>query len=79
MEDGGSPITNYVIEKFDTKNNEWQKVSSYSKVPHCEVIGLEEGRPYKFRVSAENELGQSIPLETESTVVPKNPFGNLIY
>jgi hypothetical protein len=37
-------------------------------------MGLEEGKPYKFRVSAENAQGQSVPLETEKTVVPKNPY-----
>ena len=74
-DDGGSPITNYIVEKFDTKLNQWQKVSSYSRVPFYEVIGLEEGRPYKFRVSAENALGESIPLETEALITPKNPHG----
>ena len=74
-ETGGSPITNYVIEKFDVKSNEWQKVSSFCKKTSYEVIGLDEGRPYKFRVSAENEQGVSIPLETETSVVPKLPYG----
>lgn len=74
-EDGGSPITNYVIEKFDPKTNEWIKVSAYCRIPQYEVIGLDEGKPYKFRVFAENSEGRSIPLETEMNVVPKNPFG----
>lgn len=73
-ESGGTPITNYVVEKFDVKKNEWQKVSSFCRSPQYEVIGLEEGRPYKFRVSAENEQGVSTPLETDISVVPKNPF-----
>lgn len=73
-EDGGSPVTNYVVEKYDTKKKEWQKVSSFCKIPLYDVIGLEEGRPYKFRVAAENAQGVSEPLETEITVVPKNPF-----
>ena len=73
-EDGGSPVTNYIVEKYDTKKKEWQKVSSFCKIPVYDVIGLEEGRPYKFRVSAENVQGVSEPLETEITVVPKNPF-----
>ena len=49
-------------------------MSSYCKLPFYEVIGLDEGKPYKFRVSAENEQGVSIPLETESTIVPKTPY-----
>ena len=43
-------------------------------MPFYEVIGLDEGKPYKFRVSAENEQGVSVPLETESTIVPKTPY-----
>lgn len=71
--DGNSPITNYVIEKLDPKKGVWEKVSSYCRSPTYEVMGLEEGKPYKFRVSAENNEGKSIPLETETTVTPKNP------
>ncbi|CAF4370445.1 unnamed protein product, partial [Adineta steineri] len=41
--DGGSPITNYIIEKFDTKKGEWQKVSSFCRSPFYEVTGLNEG------------------------------------
>ena len=73
-DNGGTPITNYVVEKFDTKKNEWSKVSSFCRTPEYEVIGLEEGRPYKFRVSAENAQGVSVPLETNIAVAPKNPF-----
>lgn len=78
-DNGGTPVTNYVIEKFDPKKNEWQKVSSYCRIPLYEVIGLDEGRPYKFRVSAENSQGVSVPLETEMTVVPKNPFSKRVF
>ena len=72
-ETGNSPITNYVVEKLDPKKGEWQKVTSYCRSPQYEVIGLDEGKPYKFRVMAENAEGKSIPLETETTVTPKNP------
>lgn len=40
---------------------------------------MDEGRPYKFRVSAENAQGVSVPLETNISVVPKNPFCNSIF
>jgi len=72
--DGGAPISNYIIEKFDTKKGEWQKVSSFCRVPFYEVSGLNEGSEYKFRVSAENIYGQSVPLECEKPVVAKNPY-----
>lgn len=72
--DGGAPISNYIIEKFDTKKGEWQKVSSFCRVPFYEVTGLNEGSEYKFRVSAENIYGQSVPLETEKPIIAKLPF-----
>ncbi|CAF1402962.1 unnamed protein product, partial [Adineta steineri] len=72
--DGGSPISSYIIEKFDTKKGEWQKVSSFCRVPFYEVTGLKEGSEYKFRVSAENLYGQSIPLECEKSIIAKNPY-----
>lgn len=36
--------------------------------------GLQEGKPYKFRVRAVNKEGDSDPLETEGTIIAKNPF-----
>ena len=72
--DNGAPISNYVIEKYDAKKGEWQKVSSFCRVPFYEVSGLTEGSEYKFRVSAENIYGVSEPLECEKSIVAKNPF-----
>ncbi|CAF4191902.1 unnamed protein product, partial [Adineta steineri] len=71
---GGSPITNYIIEKFDTKKGEWQKESSFCRSPFYEVTGLNEGSEYKFRVSAENLYGQSVPLECKKLIIAKNPY-----
>ena len=64
-----------MIEKLDPKTDEWTKVSAYCRIPFYEVIGLDEGKSYKFRVSAENAEGRSVPLETDMNVVPKNPYG----
>ncbi|ESO84504.1 hypothetical protein LOTGIDRAFT_176120, partial [Lottia gigantea] len=74
-DDGGSPITGYIIEKRDTKRNNWSKVG---KAPagstEYNVPGLIEGTSYYFRVIAENKAGQSDPLETEKPVTAKSPF-----
>jgi len=56
-EDGNSPITNYVVEKMDPKKGVWEKVTSFCRMPSYEVLGLEEGKPYQFRVMAENNEG----------------------
>lgn len=39
------------------------------------VTGLTPGKEYKFRVSAVNAEGESDPLQTEESIIAKNPFG----
>jgi len=40
------------------------------------VTGLTPGKEYKFRVTAVNAEGESDPLQTEESIIAKNPFGN---
>jgi hypothetical protein len=63
--DGGKPISHYVVEKRDKKTGIWTPVSKFCRTPHCDVTGLDEGEQYDFRVSAVNEQGQSEPLVTD--------------
>lgn len=74
-DDGGTPVTAYVVEKMDMSTGRWVPVGRSQK-PEMEVKGLQEGHEYKFRVKAVNDEGESEPLETDGTVVAKNPFGN---
>ena len=75
-DDGGSPITGYVIEKRDAKKNTW---ASAGKVKPAELaftlMKLIEGNEYYIRVIAENEIGQSQPAELPEPVKAKSPFG----
>ncbi|XP_055331451.1 twitchin-like isoform X3 [Paramacrobiotus metropolitanus] len=73
-DDGGAPITNYIVEKADAGTDRWVKVSSFVRSPEYDVRGLEEGKKYKFRVRAENIHGISEPLETEKDITAKHPF-----
>ncbi|XP_077869357.1 immunoglobulin superfamily member 22-like, partial [Saccoglossus kowalevskii] len=73
-DDGGSPVTNYIIEKRETGTTTWQKVSTFAKSTTYEVPNLEEGVEYSFRVLAENEYGVSDPLDTSRPVTAKNPY-----
>lgn len=43
-----------------------------------EVTGLTPGNEYSFRVFAVNTEGESEPLETETSIIAKNPFGKII-
>ncbi|KRF85408.1 twitchin isoform X27 [Drosophila virilis] len=73
LDDGGSPITNYVVEKLDTSGT-WVKVSSFVRNTHYDVMGLEPNHKYHFRVRAENQYGLSDPLEIPEPITAKHQF-----
>ena len=60
--DGGSPITNYIIEMKSRKDLKWRKVNK-DNVTDTEftVPGLVEGEEYEFRITAENKAGPGQP------------------
>lgn len=72
-DDGGKPVTGYVVEKLDKATGRWVPVGRTTE-PETEVKGLQEGHEYQFRVKAVNDEGESEPLETEGTIVAKNPY-----
>lgn len=79
-DDGGSMITNYIVEKREAKEGEqWHLVSSSLSGTTCRVLNLTENAGYYFRVSAQNQYGVSEPLEIPSVVIIKSPFGKFIY
>ena len=73
-DDGGSPITNYVVERFDVAGGYWNKISSFVKGLQYDVMGLEPNKRYSFRVRAENQYGVSDPLELDEPITAKFPF-----
>lgn len=74
--DGGSEITNYIIEKRETSRANWALVTSniHGHITDCSVEKLIEGHEYQFRVSAENQYGVGDPIMTDPVMV-KNPYG----
>lgn len=72
LDDGGSPVTNYIVEKLD--GGIWSKVCSFARNTHYDVIGLEPNKSYLFRISAENNYGVSDPLTHDEPVVAKYSF-----
>lgn len=76
-DDGGTPIDHYEIEKLDPLTGQWIPCGR-SNEPEATITGLQEGKPYKFRVKAVNKEGESEPLETEKSIIAKNPFGKYL-
>ena len=75
-DDGGSMITNYIVEKREAKEGEeWHLVSSSVSGTTCRVPNLTESAGYYFRVSAQNQYGVSASLELQSVLIIKRPFG----
>jgi len=55
-DDGGSPVSNYVIERKPAKGGDWERVGAPAGLSfRCR--GLNHGERYDFRVRAENEYG----------------------
>lgn len=77
-DDGGAPITDYIIEKKDSKKTSW---SSAGKVKANQldftVPKLVEGNEYYLRVTAVNEIGEGEPAQTKDPVKAKSKFGEL--
>merc|ERR1711874_234379 len=71
LDDGGSPILHYLIEKMDTSRGTWNEVCECSGLT-AEVTGLIPMKEYHFRVKAVNAIGESVPLMTEKSIIAKN-------
>lgn len=74
-DDGGSPITHYLLEKRDVMRAHWSHAEKTSSTTcKSKVKNLTEGTEFYFRVMAVNKIGAGIPLESRPILV-KSPFG----
>uniref|UniRef100_A0A8C9EWG0 Titin n=1 Tax=Pavo cristatus TaxID=9049 RepID=A0A8C9EWG0_PAVCR len=73
LEDGGSPILGYIIERREEGTDKWIRCNP-KLVP---VTGLKAGSSYYYRVSAENAAGVSDPAEAIGPLTAEDPFGKL--
>ena len=75
-DDGGSPVTHYVIERkhLDSKDS-WTEVGEVkADIKSYKVENLQEKNKYRFRVRALNKIGMSDPAELSDTVTAKDPW-----
>uniref|UniRef100_A0A3Q2DID6 Titin n=1 Tax=Cyprinodon variegatus TaxID=28743 RepID=A0A3Q2DID6_CYPVA len=74
LEDGGSNITNYVIEKCDVTRGDWVTALSSCAKTSCRLGKLIPGKEFVFRIRAENRFGVSDPLQSERMVAKTDTF-----
>uniref|UniRef100_F1KQB5 non-specific serine/threonine protein kinase n=1 Tax=Ascaris suum TaxID=6253 RepID=F1KQB5_ASCSU len=60
--DGGSLITNYIVERRETAGGQWTECAR-TRYTYLTVEGLTSKGTYEFRVSAQNKHGISKPCE----------------
>lgn len=73
-DDGGAPITHYVLEAIGTK------ISRICRTTRCSIGGLETDKDYRFRVRAVNKIGAgewSDPSEKAVAVVRPGRVRNI--
>uniref|UniRef100_A0AAR2JHP9 Titin n=1 Tax=Pygocentrus nattereri TaxID=42514 RepID=A0AAR2JHP9_PYGNA len=75
LNDGGTKIKNYVVEKREATRKAYATVNAICHKTEWTVDQLQEGCNYYFRVLAENEYGIGLPIETgESVKVSEKPL-----
>lgn len=73
---GGCPLTGYVIEKMDTDTGRWVPAGEVdADAESFTATGLTPKKKYKFRVKAVNKEGESEALETDDSIMARNPYG----
>jgi uncharacterized repeat protein (TIGR02543 family) len=67
--DGGSPITDYVVEYSVAGSDTWTTFADgVSTATSATITGLTAGNAYEFRVSTKNLIGNSLPSFTSPVV-----------
>lgn len=74
LDDGGSPILHYIVEKMDVSRGTWSDAGMATITSH-DITRLIHRKEYYFRIKAVNAIGESEPLETTKSIIAKNEFG----
>ena len=71
--DGGSEVFNYHVDKRETTHRAWSSVTRECSKLSWKINNLHEGGKYFFRVTAENQYGLGVPIESEAVTVAQLP------
>lgn len=69
--DGGSNITNYIVERREHPLSTWIRVGN-TRLTTMAVSGLTPGHQYEFRIYAENIYGRSDPSDVSNLITTKD-------
>lgn len=69
--DGGSNITNYLVEKREHPMQTWIRVGT-TRFNTMAITNLVSGHQYEFKIYAENVYGRSDPSETSTLITTKD-------
>lgn len=68
--DGGSRITDYVVEVKETNKKAWRIIgNTIGNVTNIQLEDLIKDQAYDFRISAKNKIGTSEPLATDESII----------
>ena len=75
IDEGGAPVTGYVIQRRDTKRDAWLDVAAIEDVSKTmtTVSQVIEGESYHFQVMAVNKEGRGDPVQSQMVTVA-NPY-----
>lgn len=74
--DGGAPIRGYTLERRQGHSNRFLTVGRGLMLDTWyRDNSVYDGTEYEYRVSAENEAGQSAPCQPVGPIMVKEPFG----
>ncbi|RWS00286.1 twitchin-like protein, partial [Dinothrombium tinctorium] len=74
LDDGGAPITGYIIEKKEKFGNWEPCLKTDNAATKAKVEGLTKGKEYQFRVKAVNKAGPGEPSAPTKPHVAKEKF-----
>ncbi|XP_040890312.1 immunoglobulin-like and fibronectin type III domain-containing protein 1 [Toxotes jaculatrix] len=64
-DNGGSPITDYILERQQIGRNSWKKLGKIGPEPKYRDTDVDHGRKYCYHIRAETSQGTSEMMETD--------------